>query len=532
MQLNYGFDFFLPEAEDLLKDLSKEDREEVDSIVTEKEMEGEKVTLDLVRSALEAVMHIQEEETEQPAVTRTYNLTDHGNALRFADLYNRDVRWCRELGCWLVWNGTHWEPGADEKVRQLAIQSIKAMIPGAEKLENSDERHRRIRHSLNSEKSSRINGMLDLAKAEDCLLIKPEEFDTDPMKINCQNGTLNLKISRLRKHRREDFITRVLPVEYEASTSCTTWEGFLNRIMNGNEDLIEYLQRLLGYCLTGKASEQSMWIFHGSGANGKSTFLETIRALLGEYAKQTDFSTFKKKRYEGTRNDIARIKGARLLTAVETGAGDYLDEVLIKRLTGEDTVTARYLYSEFFEFKNTAKVIIAANHLPRIAGKEHAIWRRVKIVPFKVTIPEEKMAKDLPERLQKELPGILAWALQGCRFWLKGGLRTPAEVADATAAYQAEMNSVATFVEERCQQGPKHQVVTSELWDAYEEWCFGKKIKSVRKRAFKPELLGMGFGTKKSGREYYSGLSLTTTPVPVSEGCRMSSSGRDEEEDS
>jgi putative DNA primase/helicase len=223
----------------------------------------------------------------------------------------------------------------------------------------------------------------------------------------------------LRKHRREDLITKLAPVDYVPQAQCPEWEKFLDRIMAGNRALIAFLQRAVGYALTGDTREQVLFVLYGTGANGKTTFLETVRAMLGDYAMHTNFSAFLQSEHSTARNDLARLAGARFVSASEVQGGRRLSEDVIKQITGGDTVTARYLYHEFFEYRPQCKLFLAVNHRPVIRGTEHAIWRRVHLIPFTVTIPNEEQDKTLGEKLRAELPGILNWATQGCRDWQK-----------------------------------------------------------------------------------------------------------------
>ncbi|HYU47276.1 MAG TPA: phage/plasmid primase, P4 family, partial [Terriglobales bacterium] len=254
---------------------------------------------------------------------------------------------------------------------------------------------------------------------------------------------LNLKTGTLQPHCREDLLTKCLPIAYDPNAECPTWLDFLKTIMANNAALITFLQRAIGYSLTGDTSEQCLFIAHGSGSNGKSTFLEVLQALLGDYAESTpSASLLAKDRHDGIPNDIARLRGARLVTAVEIGEGKRLNEELVKRLTGQDTMTARFLFAEFFDFHAEFKLWIACNHLPTIRGTDHAIWRRIRLIPFTVTIPDEQQDKKLPGKLQAELPGILRWAIQGCLAWQEQELSTPSEVIAATKDYRALMDVI------------------------------------------------------------------------------------------
>jgi len=506
----------MEQADEILSGFTPEKRKEVDRRIEDIRSNGTTIDYGVLGKVIEELSlpdnAIPATDTVTPSKVKDFNRTDLGNAEKLVAMGGDNFRFCKELNSWLIWNGIHWAFDQDFQMERIAVETIRGMMSEAIEM-GGDQQSALLTHSLKAETPARIKAMIELAKIQEGVPVRPDELDVDPGLINCLNGTLDIVSGELRGHRKDDLITKVVPVKYDPEATCPTWDSFLDRIMEGNENLISYLQRLVGYCLSGLTKEQCMWIFHGTGANGKSTFIETIRALLADYAVQTDPSTLKLKKDEGIGNGVARVSGRRFLTAVETGLGDYLDEVLIKRLTGDDTITARYMYKEFFEFRNTAKVVIASNHIPKIKGRDHAIWRRVKIVPFEVTIQDSEMDRNLPEKLTAELPGILAWAVRGCLDWQKSGLQHPPEVVDATAAFKSEMESIPAFIKERCVTGYKYRIRKSILWDAYQEWCFGKKIKPHRRGVFNAEVQRQGFHVVKSEVEYYTGLELTPAGI-------------------
>jgi putative DNA primase/helicase len=255
-----------------------------------------------------------------------------------------------------------------------------------------------------------------------------------------------------------------------------------------------------------------MFMAHGSGSNGKSTYLETLQALLADYAQSTpSASLLAKDRHDGIPNDIARLRGARLVTAVEIGEGKRLDEELIKRLTGQDTLTARFLNAEFFDFKAEFKLFVACNHLPNIRGVDHAIWRRIKRIPFTVTIPDANQDKTLPAALREELPGILCWAVQGCLDWQHDGLAVPAEVQAATKDYRAAMDVVGRFIEECCLVSPEVRVKGGEVYAAYKQWCDRSNEYAITLTAFGNRLEEKGFQKQVSGGVWRLGIGLLST---------------------
>ncbi len=381
--------------------------------------------------------------------------------------------------------------------------------------------------------------MMENAQSELPLPVQPEDLDADAWLLNCQNGTFDLHTGTLRPHDRGDLLTKCLPIPYDANKTCPTWEQFLWRIMGGSQGddnpdmsagelenrrnadaragrLITFLQRAIGYSLTGDTREQCLFLLHGSGSNGKSTFLETLQALLGDYAQSTpSASLLAKKEEDPIRNDLARFRGARLITAVEIGEGKRLNEELVKRLTGQDTVTARFLYAEFFDFQSTHKLFIACNHLPQIRGQDHAIWRRIRRIPFLVTIPDDEQDKEMPSKLRAELPGILRWAVQGCLDWQRDGLGTPEEVRAATEEYRASMDVLGQFITECCLVGSNYQAETKDLYDAYKLWCVQNREEPITLRKFGQDLTERTYTARPShGKNWRLGIALSLSAKP------------------
>jgi putative DNA primase/helicase len=329
--------------------------------------------------------------------------------------------------------------------------------------------------------------------------------------FNAENGTIDLqKRAYLRPHERGDLLTKRSRVPFIPSARCPTWEAFLFRVMDGNEDLVRFLQRAVGYSLTASTREQVLFLLWGSGANGKSTFMEILRLILGDYAMQAEFSTFLKQDSEAVRNDIARLVGARLVAAVETESGLPLAEALVKQMTGGDVVTARFLFKEYFEFRPTFKVWLAANHKPIIRGTDHGIWRRIRLIPFIVTIPENERDPDLGEKLKAELPGILAWAVKGCLDWQEQGLGVPEKVRSATAAFRDEMDVLGGFLTDLCVVENEATGKSAELYAAYKKWAEENGERVMSQKSLAMRLVERGFEPCKGtlGARCWRGLRL------------------------
>jgi len=286
----------------------------------------------------------------------------------------------------------------------------------------------------------------------------------------------------------------------------------LLRILKKNGNLIRFLQRAIGYTLTGSAVEQVLFLFWGCGANGKSTLLEILRLVMGDYGRTADAALLMHRNHDGVRNDVARLAGARFVSTSETEAGRRLAEVLVKQLTGGDKVAARFLYSEFFEFDAQFKVFLSTNHKPVIRGTDNAIWRRIRLIPFEVAIPEEEQDKELSRKLQHELPSILAWAVRGCLRWQKYGLGRPQEVETATANYREEMDVLGAFLNDCCVKSKHGRLPAKELYAAYKPWAENNGERALTQQQLGTALADRGFRPYRTGSvRGWCGLALRDT---------------------
>lgn len=441
----------------------------------------------------EGVRHDPTKSTEEGH----YLLTEGGNARRLVALHGADLRHCDELGGWLTWDYRRWRRDRKEAVRR-AKDIPEEMLREAAELDG-DARKTVGRHALNTDSAKGIQNMLKMAESDPLVTATSDQFDTDPWALNVLNGTLNLRTGKLRPHCPEDMITKLASVNFDSEASCPTWDKFLSRVLPDPE-VRAFVQRAVGYSLTASTGEQIMLLLYGSGNNGKSTFLEAIRAMLGDYAQQTPAETLLRKRQGAIPNDVARLRGARFVTAVETDEGRSMAEVLVKQLTGGDTLSARFMRGEWFEFRPDCKIWLATNHKPVVRGTDDAIWRRIRLVPFTFAIPKNERDKDLTQRLCNELPGILNWALEGCSAWQKDGLGVPEGVRTATDTYRAEMDEFGAFLAECCLTGESYRTYSRNLRCAYEGWCDRNGEKPLTTRAFALRLSERGFKSKNHGR--------------------------------
>ncbi|KAA0242502.1 MAG: DNA primase [Candidatus Brocadia sp. AMX2] len=451
---------------------------------------------------------VNQPETNKPKV---FNCTDLGNAKRLVSQHGDVIRYYYARKKWLTWDGKTWSIDNNGQILRLAKKTVHNIYQEAYLASDPDISKRLGKWGAKSQGKDKITAMVSLAESEEEIPIQPDELDTNPYLLNCLNGTIDLRTGDLKPHDPKDFITKIIRVEYDPAAQCPQWLEFLEMIFNWNYDLIRFIQRAVGYSLTGDTSEQCLFLPYGLGENGKSSFIDAISTLLGDYAQAADFETFLTKKNDGgTRNDIARMQGRRFISAVETEGERRLAEVLVKQLTGGDTITARFLYGEFFDFKPEFKLWLACNHKPNIKGTDHAIWRRIKLIPFNVKIPKEKriLKSKVMEMFTKEFPGILAWAVQGSLEWRRGGLQTPEEVQNATNHYREEMDVIGAFLAECCILTPEVKSKASDLYGAYKNWCEAGGEYILSQRSFGLRLTERGLERVKSGGNCWKGIGL------------------------
>ena len=435
--------------------------------------------------------------------------TDLGNAERLVARHGEGLRYCHPWRRWLVWDGRRWAIDDTGEIRRRAKETTRAIYAEASQLADENARKSRAKWAMGSENRTRLDAMIYLAQSETGIPVIPDNLDADTWLLTVNNGTLDLRTGELRPHDPTDFITKLTPVDYHPDAEAPTWTGFLYRIMGESETLITFLQRAVGYSLTGDMGERVLFFLHGAGANGKSTFLETIRAMAGDYGLRTPTETLMIKRGGAIPNDVARLKGARLVTAAESDEGKRLAEAMIKDLTGGDTIAARFMRAEWFDFRPQCKIWLATNHKPEVRGTDKAIWDRIRLIPFDVIIPEAEQDKHLIEKLKAELPGILAWAVRGCLAWYKDGLGIPAEVRTATGRYRDEMDVLGAFITDRCILEPTARATAKELYNGYKGWCEASGEKAISKKKLGMRLAERGLDRYKDrAARYWLGIGL------------------------
>jgi putative DNA primase/helicase len=437
------------------------------------------------------------------------NCTEWGNARRLVRRHGPRIHYVFPWGAWLVFRDGRWVKDVTGELERLAKETVRAIYAEADAAASDAERQRLAAWAVKSERATQmLHAMLELARSEPGVPVTPDQLDADPWLLNVANGTLDLRTGALRPHNPGDLITKLAPVAFDSAADCPRWLTFLARVFDGWPDVMAFVQRAVGYALTGCTTEQVLFFLYGLGANGKTTLIEVLRALLGDYAMQASFATFAERRGDGPRNDLARLAGARLVAASEVGEGARFDEELVKQLTGNDAVTARFLYGEHFEFRPAFKLVLAANHKPVVRGTDCAIWRRIHLIPFTETIPEDERDPHLLGKLTAELPGILRWALDGCLAWQRDGLGAPVAVRSATLRYREEMDTIGAFLDETCRLDASGRVRAAVLYSRYKEWCERAGERALSQRKLGERLAERGLHRITSNGTIWLGLEL------------------------
>jgi putative DNA primase/helicase len=435
---------------------------------------------------------------------QSFQNTDAGNAEAFELLHGERFRYDHTKGKWLVWNDRFWVEDKDGEADRAALGTARERLSAAALIKHDDDRKEGIDWALHSESVYARRATLISAQSVRSLATTTLDYDRDPFLLTVGNGTLNLSTGKLHKARREDLITRATEVPYDPTATAPRWMQFLDEIFGGEREAIKYVQRAVGYSLTGNTREQCFFLLCGGGANGKTTFLETIVQLLGKHAVTATFSAFLAQQNQGIRNELAALCGARFVKAAEAEHRARLDEAIMKQLTGEDTISTRYLYHEPFEYRPQFKIWLATNSRPAIWETSDAIWRRIKLIEFNRQFTGRKADPRLRRKLEAELPGILAWAVEGCLEWQKVGLREPQRVSNATLGYRQESDQVGRFLKDRCDLRLTSRTAAKRLYDGYIGWCGTQRETPIAVTLF----ACTGAFERSSSRKAHSGHKL------------------------
>src|SRR5215203_4517562 len=451
---------------------------------------------------------------------RHYMRTDLGNSERFVDAQRDRVLWCPARKLFLCWDGKRYAWDERGEVVKRAHVAARSIFHEAADAESEEEQKAITKWALASQNESRINAMLSQAKPY--LAVGMEELDRDPWLVNCRNGTLDLRTGKLKGHDPDDRITKIVPVDYDPDAPCPRFKQFLKEALV-DETVIKFVRRYAGYTLTGITRERLLAILYGFGKNGKTTLVELLHEVLGDYARNTDVETLLIKKYQGVGNDVAALKGARFVSAAEVEKGRRLAESKVKQLTGRDTVTARFLFGENFDFKPEFKLWLSTNNKPVIQGTDDAIWDRIRLIPLTQRFEGAKADPKLPDKLRDELAGVFSWMVEGCLEWQEHGLEEPETVTDATKQYREEMDTLASVLDEVCVIGPSHRVLAERLYQRDAMWCDKSGERKDPKKAFVARLEERGFERRREtagvnkGRYIWLGIGFRSGDEPPEE---------------
>lgn len=442
-----------------------------------------------------------------------FRLNDQGNAKALVYYYGGEIRYVPEEKHWLVWAGDHWKVSDGREVRNMARETAVKRRAMLDTVQDQKLRDRMGRYLLGCQNDSRVKAAVTTAADLEEVVIPARELDADPWVIGMQGGEVDLRAREWRPGRKESKLTMQLGkgVKWEPEAKAVRWRRFLDEIFLGDQELIEFVQMACGYCLTGSVQEQVMFVCLGEGANGKSTFLGVLYRLFGDYATNTPFTTFDARSRSEQTNDLARLKGKRFVTIVETSEDSYLAEEKVKQATGDDPLTCRFFYKEFFEYMPQFKIWMAANRMPGIKGVDWGIRRRLVVIPFERIFDKGERNDRLKEELLGELSGILQWCLEGLEMWKAGGLRDrmPKRVTEVVEKFREETDLLGQWLDEEVEKVDGEWGKAVELYAAYVEWmrargCFVKNVTNWGR-----DLTSKGFEKKrKKDGVWYKGLRL------------------------
>lgn len=465
------------------------------------------------------VLNISEEAlkgTKKPRKQFSYD--DMGNTERFLYTFKENVLYSYVNKCWYYWNNKYWTEDTLGKIHSMADyianniykEPLYVSDPNDEKL-IEEARKALTKHVKYTRQFKGKSNMIQ--DVQHHVSIEQSVFDKDGNLFNTHNGFLDLNTGILTPHEfgKNKYFTRISNTEYQPSALCPIWEQFLDEIFEGNKELIDYLQRAVGYSLSSSTTEQVMFILLGNGKNGKSVLLNLLHEVLGSYAMNIQPQTLAiKNGGQAANQDVARLKGARFVTTTEPNQGMKFDEGTIKQITGGDTVTARFLYGKEFEFKPEFKIWMATNHKPIITGTDNGIWRRMVLIPFNYTVPDDKVDKKLTFKLKDELPGILNWCLEGYIKWRQHGLDDEPEIIkEQRKEYREEMDIIQRFINDCCSVGGNRSVAAKEVWLAFRQWV----SENNEYDGYTQTKFGREFGKcftkeRKTDGNYYLGVGL------------------------
>lgn len=434
--------------------------------------------------------------------------TEIGTASRFAVEAAPRCRYAYDWGAWLLYDGTRWARDTRgqiaERVKAFVRDDLNRAATARGHVEAGSRQERAAKawhdHVIRCQTERGIGSIERLARSEPGMPIDVSDLDADPYLLNCRNGTVDLRTGQLWPHDARDLLHKRIDIDYDDGAPCPRWDRFLDVVTDHNPRVVDYLQRCMGYSLSGQTSEQVVFFLHGGGANGKSTFLRLACAVLGEYAVHTDPSTFLQRRRSAIRDDLVRLHGARIVSCAEFDRGEQLSEALVKQVTGGEPIVARPLYGRLAEFQPQFKLWMSSNYRPPIQGTDHGIWRRLRLIPFNVTIPEADRDRHLDEKLLGELPGILAWAVRGYQAYQEHGLADPQEVRQATSQYKEDEDPVAEFLTVATVDAGEEEVLHRDVFALHHQWSAENRSPQLGTRELADQLKQHGWKEKRTNR--------------------------------
>lgn len=437
--------------------------------------------------------------------------TEYGHARRVVAAFGRQLRYIPLWKRWYRWDGRRWAEDITGHAPRCAKAVARALLREAAGIEDESARKAAVQAARKFETARGVHGALDLAGTEPGVVLTPADLDADPWMLNVANGTLDLRNGELRPHDPSLHLTKLTGAAYRPDAPAPGFAAFLARVQP-DPGMRSYLARLLGQSLIGQVDEHLLPVFTGSGANGKSTLLETIQAAMGDYAAPGDPSLLVDRGWDAHPTGVADLFSRRLVVIQETDKGRALAEGTVKRLTGGDQIKARRMREDFWSFTPSHQLVLVTNHKPEVRGDDEGIWRRLRIVPWPVKIPDEERDLSLGEKLRAhELDGVLTWLTRGLVEWRSTGLADPGDVTDATAAYRADSDALARFLDAECVVGPQFWVPSADLWAAWDAWCRATDSAPGRPNDFAASLRsrGMASGRATHGVRKWTGLALT-----------------------
>ena len=454
---------------------------------------------------------VMEEDVKPAKKDKRYSYDDTGNAERLKDLFGDNIRFNYTSNSWMYYDGKRWKHDDTGRMKILADKVVENMknekLFLADGVDQEDMEKYRYRHWKDSRNHNKKVNMMK--ECEHLLPVTNETFDNDFNLFNVQNGFINLIKGQLSEHERSNYFTKISNVEYTDKADCPKWDEFLDDIFLGNQELVRFIQRAVGYSLSGHTSEQVLFVLYGNGRNGKSVFLDILNEVFGNYSTNIQpQAIMASKNNSDASPEIAKLDGARLVTTTEPNEGERFDEGLLKQLTGGDRVSARKLYENEFEFTPQFKLWMATNHKPYVRGRDEGIWRRFVIIPFDKQIPLHEIDRDLTKKLKRELPAIMRWCVDGFLEWQRIGLSEPAIIKEQRDEYRTEMDSISAFIEECCETDYKFKISASELFSAYDNWAKRNNQHKMTNVKFAAEMLKKFERTTIKGKRYYRGLKI------------------------